>query len=866
MRRNKFDSIKGILIILTVFAHFLYTYDYVIIDKYNTILSFIYLFHMPLFFLISGHFSKKTNKNNIIKIFLFFIFMNLSFTLYDYFIYGSLNIIDVKYSSWYLLLLFLYRFVLTNKYVSKYLSNKKSLIFTFVLSIFSGFIFNHLIISRLLYFLFFFHIGYIFNFKFSKKKSILIGLLSLVLLFVSYINISSINILMGLSYTKWMDILVRLLILVSIPLLYFSLVNLLSNKKIYLITDIGKNSLYIYALHRIITLFVAYYFYCSKSYLIVSIFLTILICIIINKLSKILNIIFKEIILIIIFFGIILLFIYFNNSKVLNPNEQDRIDNSISIGFVGDLLLLEDQLKLSNNNFDYMFDNMKEYFNNTDYTIGVLEGPVDDDNDYSVGNFDDGKELKLNYPTNFIRSIKDSGIDLVSISNNHIFDRGIDSYNKTLSNLKSIGLDYVGKKNSYQIIDVQGVRIGFLSYTYGVNNTDDNDYDNYINFLVDPNSEEFINCRRKIHKDFFNLKVYGVDMIVVLPHYGTQFSSKIDSYQKLWNDYFIEEGANIILGDHTHVLGPIQYKDNSIIVSSPGNYVNSYIGNNSDISAYIKVYFNKDAKKIVGSSLTPIVSTKDKEGKYYPEVLNKSMDKSTKKRVLDTIGSTIYRDKIKRVTDTYYYLPSKGVKYKNKYSLVLNDKDKESYIYKSISSHNKICFIGDSITEGAINNNHPWYEPLISFFDKEVVNISKSSYTSSDIIDNFSKDIEESDCDLTIINIGTNDIRYNALSPKKYIKNVKKIISLTDNDVVVLAPWETTSKDYNIDKNDKVKRGLYNKYKDELKKLDNAYYIDPNTYINKLIRCNGEDYFLLDGVHPNEDIGIKLYSFATMRS
>ena len=62
---------------------------------------------------------------------------------------------------------------------------------------------------------------------------------------------------------------------------------------------------------------------------------------------------------------------------------------------------------------------------------------------------------------------------------------------------------------------------------------------------------------------------------------------------------------------------------------------------------------------------------------------------------------------------------------------------------------------------------------------------------------------------------------------------------------------------------------MYYYYDKELKKLarnnENIYFIDVNKYINKAINDMGEDTYLLDGVHPNSDLGIKLYSYATLR-
>ena len=544
---------------------------------------------------------------------------------------------------------------------------------------------------------------------------------------------------------------------------------------------------------------------------------------------------------------------------------QNKIDNSISIGFVGDLILLEDQLKLSNNDFNYMFDNLRNEFQDTNYVFGVLEGPVDDDNEYSYGNFDDDKELRLNYPTSFLKAIESSGIDFVTIANNHLFDRGLDSYNNTINNLNNSNLDYIGTKDNYKIIDIEGIKVGVLAYTYGINYLNNNDYIEYTNFLTEPYSKDFEKIKNSIHKDFIKLKESRVDLIIVMPHYGTQFSKVIDTYQEVWNRFFISEGADIILGDHSHCIEPIQYKGNSIIINSPGNYINSFIDYDGDISMYVKVFIDKETHKIIASSITPIIATKDSTGKYYPTLLDNT-SKDNQERVIDILSEVIFYNKIKEIKNTYYYLPNDSYKYDNKYKMELNDRDKESLIYKKIAEYNTICFIGDSITEGTVNDFKPWYLPLMSYFDnKNIINISKGSYTSFDIIENFSDKIQNSNCELSIINIGTNDIRYNKEPKENYINNIEKIIELAKGEVIILSPWQTTENDYNISKDDKDTRALYSIYNEELKKIKNIYYIDPNPYIKKVIEYNGEENYILDGVHPNNSNGIELYSFAVLR-
>lgn len=148
-------------------------------------------------------------------------------------------------------------------------------------------------------------------------------------------------------------------------------------------------------------------------------------------------------------------------------------------------------------------------------------------------------------------------------------------------------------------------------------------------------------------------------------------------------------------------------------------------------------------------------------------------------------------------------------KYDNLYPLELTPKDKKTFLYQKIEESNTICFIGDSITNGYKNGYNPWYLPLMSHFDKKIINISKESYTTEEIISDFGEQIKESGCDLSIINIGTNDIRYYKRNVDDYIENIETIVELTPGEDVLLAPWQTTKNDYNISKDDIEKRDLY---------------------------------------------------------
>ena len=896
-RKINIDNLKGILIFLVVFGHALYSYKYVNNITNLKIVNFIYIFHMPLFMMISGYLtSKNVTKDKIIKLLLLFLFMNFSFTIYDYIYNNEFNFFLINYSSWYVLLMAIYRLIFTVKLkriIEKHV--KISIFITFLLAIIIGFINTNIIILRFFEYLLFYLIGYILSTK-NIKYNKYISLIIIFIILIIYLVLSNIpldlSFYMGYPYNNIIELYIRVFTYLLNIILFILLLNNITNKKVPLLTKFGRNSLYIYAFHRIPTLLFDYYL--DKNILFTVLF-SLILCIILSfdfiydSIDKLFNNIvnisikfYKTAIILFVFLIIIFSIIYFNigSEKENSALEQEKIDNSISIGFVGDLILLENQVNNSyydnSYDFDYMFKYMKKYFNETDYTIGVFEGPSNDNKKYSIGNYDDNKELLLNYPSSFIKSIKQSGIDLVTCSNNHLLDSDIDSVGETIKNLDKYDLDHVGiynNKKEYKIINVKGIKIGVLSYTYGINYHNNHEYPNITNYLANPNDKNFYSVKQSVENDFKNIKNKDVDLIMVLPHYGTEFNYDFDSYQNTWNKIFLDNGADIILGDHSHVIGKVKQENDKYVLSSPGNYVNSYIGHKSDLSMYVKVYIDKKTKKVISSSYIPMLAVKKDKG-YYPVPLYKlKEEKVNSKKIKDRLelfGKTLFNNKNIKLHDEYYY-DNKNYKIKNKFSLKKKIEDTESLVYEQIENSSKVCFIGDSITDGAFNGNKPWYVELMkNFNNKEVVNISHHSYTTIDAIKHFSVRIKNSGCDLFIINIGTNDIRYNELNENEYLKNMIKIMdNMSDNEIILLSPWRTYSKDEKMSYNRKNKEKLYDKYDKVLeeysKKYQNIIFINTNKYINSAIKYNGEDTYILDGVHPNGDIGVRLYSFSVLR-
>jgi len=122
-----------------------------------------------------------------------------------------------------------------------------------------------------------------------------------------------------------------------------------------------------------------------------------------------------------------------------------------------------------------MFKYTSNHFHERDLSIGVYEGTsAGNETSYSTGNYDDNIPIFLNYPDEFAESVKKSRIDLVTTSNNHLFNKKLEGALRTLDVIDKYSLIHLGpyrnkeEKRKVKMVKVKG--INELIYTYSIRN------------------------------------------------------------------------------------------------------------------------------------------------------------------------------------------------------------------------------------------------------------------------------------------------------------------------------------------------------------------------------------------------------------
>lgn len=195
-----------------------------------------------------------------------------------------------------------------------------------------------------------------------------------------------------------------------------------------------------------------------------------------------------------------------------------------------------------------------------------------------------GKELGVSgYPTfngpyELGDAIANAGFDVVLQSNNHSLDRGKQGiYNclnfwKKYPKIKTVGINTSeAQKKKLCIYKKNGIKVAILNYTYGTNGIPLPKGMPYaVNYLV---KDEVVNDIKRAEKE--------ADFTIVCPHWGTEYYRGITDYQKAWSKIFVENGVDLVLGAHPHVIEPIKYVTDKktghkmLVYYSLGNFVNS---------------------------------------------------------------------------------------------------------------------------------------------------------------------------------------------------------------------------------------------------------------------------------------------------
>ena len=239
---------------------------------------------------------------------------------------------------------------------------------------------------------------------------------------------------------------------------------------------------------------------------------------------------------------------------------------------------------------DYIYDHLRR--EDGTYRFDEMYEPTNylqKDRDISYINLETicaGEELGLsgyptfNGPTQVLDSLHKAGYNWLSAASNHTMDRGEEGIVKQLEHLEKYpDITVTGSQKSpeakrFKIKKIKGVKVGFLSYTFGLNGIPLPEGKDYLVNLID---------EEQIKKDMQAL-IKKSDVQIVSMHWGEEYQFSPNQEQEKLAQLLSDAGVDVIVGGHPHVIQPMDYlkgKDGNqtLVMYSLGNFISSQAEN-----------------------------------------------------------------------------------------------------------------------------------------------------------------------------------------------------------------------------------------------------------------------------------------------
>lgn len=254
------------------------------------------------------------------------------------------------------------------------------------------------------------------------------------------------------------------------------------------------------------------------------------------------------------------------------PTTVDLQEFDFTMCFAGDILLAEGEI--TTNNLDSSPNGLKdcispeflEIMNRADYTC------VNNEFTYSTrGSALDGKAWTFRAHPDRVKYLKEMGVDLALLANNHVYDYGKDAMLDTLDTLTNADIKYFGAGANLEeamkpvYVELGGKKVAFVAASRAEKNK-----------MTPQATEEEPGILRCYDPTLFIEVIKearaNADFVVACVHWGTERSTVLEDAQLETARQYIDAGADMIIGSHSHCLQGMEYYNGKPIVYSLGNY------------------------------------------------------------------------------------------------------------------------------------------------------------------------------------------------------------------------------------------------------------------------------------------------------
>ncbi len=167
--------------------------------------------------------------------------------------------------------------------------------------------------------------------------------------------------------------------------------------------------------------------------------------------------------------------------------------------------------------------------------------------------------------------LKELGVDVVKLANNHVYDYGKDALLDTFATLEEAGIAYMGAGRNLEeamepvYMEIDGKTVAFVSASRAEKNK-----------MTPQATEEKPGILRCYDPELFKQVIAeadaNADFVLAYVHWGTEYSYDLEEAQLTTGKEYLDAGADVIIGAHSHCLQGMEYYEGKPIIYSLGNY------------------------------------------------------------------------------------------------------------------------------------------------------------------------------------------------------------------------------------------------------------------------------------------------------
>ena len=311
--------------------------------------------------------------------------------------------------------------------------------------------------------------------------------------------------------------------------------------------------------------------------------------------------------------GCLLVLIFASCSEVKRTAEQTvpQVENADSLQkegrvrllFAGDAMCHTPQVSSARRNgrgkldFTYAFAGVKSYFERADIAVVNFETTISPNGQYSGF-------PRFRTPAQYADALRWLGVDVAVMANNHCCDGGEVGIRTTIAKFDTLGIAHTGvylskeeqERNPILYLEHDGVKLAIVNYTYGTNG------------IPVPRGCRVNHLDKQKMTQDIQRATENVDCVVACVHWGYEYHRQPSSEQRSLAQFLHDNGVDIIVGTHPHVIQPYVASDEQITLYSLGNFISNQKQPHTDggLLAEIEVVKGRDGKCRYSLNTVPV--------------------------------------------------------------------------------------------------------------------------------------------------------------------------------------------------------------------------------------------------------------------